>query len=80
VQEVASDLGVSMGQVAMAWVMSHPEVTVALSGADTVEQIKDVSGALELVLPDDVIARLNDVSAGMRAVLDGAEDDVEDDE
>ena len=36
------------------------------------------TGALELVLSDDVIARLDDVSAGMRAVLDGAEDDVED--
>ena len=41
VDEVAQDLGATMPQVAMAWVMSHPEVTVALSGADTVEQMKD---------------------------------------
>ena len=32
VDEVAADLGVTMPQVAMAWVMSHPEITIALSG------------------------------------------------
>jgi len=79
VDEVAQDLGATMPQVAMAWVMSHPEVTVALSGADTVEQMKDVAGALELTLPADAISKLNDVSYGMRAVLDGAPEDVPDD-
>ena len=80
VNDVASELGVSMPQVAMAWVMSHPEVTVAISGADTVEQIADVAGALELRLPDEMIAKLDTVSYGMRAVLDGADDDFEDDD
>ena len=77
VEEVASDLGVSMPQVAMAWVMSHPEITVAISGADTVDQITDVAGALEIDLPKDMIARLDDVSYGMRALLDGAPTDVQ---
>ena len=80
VNDVANELGVSMPQVAMAWVMSHPEVTVAISGADTVEQITDVAGALELILPDEMIAKLDYVSYGMRAVLDGADDDFEDDD
>ena len=80
VNDVANELGVSMPQVAMAWVMSHPEVTVAISGADTVEQITDVAGALELILPDEMIAKLDNVSYGMRAVLDGADDDFEDDD
>lgn len=78
VDEVAQDLGVSMPQVAMAWVMSHREVTVAISGADTVEQMKDVSGALELTLPAEAIARLDEVSYGMRAVLDGDPSDIDD--
>jgi aryl-alcohol dehydrogenase-like predicted oxidoreductase len=67
-----------MSQVAMAWVMSHREITIALSGADTVAQITDVAGALELVLPTEAIAKLDAVSYGMRAVLDGAPDDIED--
>ena len=78
VDEVAADLGVTMPQVAMAWVMSHPEITVALSGADTMAQIKDVAGALELELPAEAIKKLDAVSYGMRAVLDGAPDDVDD--
>jgi aryl-alcohol dehydrogenase-like predicted oxidoreductase len=79
VSEVAADLGVSMPQVAMAWVMSHPEITVAISGADTVDQMKDVAGALELNLPAEAISQLDEVSSGMRAVLDGNPSDVDDD-
>ncbi len=79
VDTVAKEIDATMPQVAMAWVMSHPEITVAISGADTVEQIADVSGALELTLPDEAIARLNEVSSGMRAVLDGALEDVDED-
>ncbi len=70
--------GVTMPQVAMAWVMSHPEITVAISGADTVNQIKDVAGALELNLPADAIKKLDAVSYGMRAILDGDPEDVDD--
>lgn len=69
VDEVAADLGVTMPQVAMAWVMSHREITIALSGADTVDQISDVAGALELVLPAEAITKLDDASNGMRAIL-----------
>jgi 1-deoxyxylulose-5-phosphate synthase len=69
VDEVAADLGVTMPQVAMAWVMSHREITIALSGADTVAQITDVAGALELVLPAEAIAKLDAASYGMRAIL-----------
>ena len=69
VDEVAADLGVTMPQVAMAWVMSHREITIALSGADTVAQITDVAGALELVLPAEAIAKLDAASSGMRAIL-----------
>ncbi len=80
VDKVANEVGATMPQVAMAWVMSHPEITVAISGADTVDQMADVAGALELSLPAEAITRLNDVSHGMRAVLDGAPTDVEDEE
>jgi len=76
VGEVASDLGASMPQVAIAWVMSHPEVTVAISGADTVEQMKDVAGAIDLKLPSEAISKLDEVSYGMRAVLDGVPTDI----
>ncbi len=71
VREVADSLGASVAQVALAWVLSHPEITVAISGADTAEQLNDNLGALDLQLPDSDIERLNDVSAGLRLTLDG---------
>ena len=49
--------------------MSHREITIALSGADTVAQITDVAGALELVLPAEAITKLDAASSGMRAIL-----------
>jgi len=44
-----------------------------------VGQMKDVAGALELKLPAEAITKLDDVSSGMRAVLDGNPSDVADD-
>jgi aryl-alcohol dehydrogenase-like predicted oxidoreductase len=68
--ETAAELGKTPAQVAIAWVLSHPEITCAISGADTVEQLNDVLGGVGWVLPADVRQRLDDVSAAMSMVLD----------
>ena len=49
-RSIAADRGASVPQVALAWVLSHPEITVAISGADTIEHLDDNLGALELEL------------------------------
>ncbi len=75
--EVASRIGATPAQVAQAWVLSHSEITVAISGADTADHMRDNLGALEIELPPDELALLNDVSDRLRIVLDGTgfEDD-----
>ncbi len=70
--EIAKRVGATPAQVAQAWVLSHPEITVSISGADTVDQMKDNLGALELTLPEDELAKLNDASHRLRLTLDGA--------
>ena len=70
--EVAKRVGATPAQIAQAWVLSHPEITIAISGADTAEQMKDNLGALELTLPEDELAKLNDASHRLRLTLDGA--------
>ncbi len=70
VQAIAADLGKTPAQVAVAWVLAHPEVTCAISGADTIAQFDDVRGALEWELPTEVWQRLDAVSAGTGALLD----------
>jgi aryl-alcohol dehydrogenase-like predicted oxidoreductase len=73
VSDVATRLGVSVPQVALAWVLAHPEVTVAISGADSVAQLEQNLGALDIDLSAEDLQELNDVSAGLNMVLDGAQ-------
>ncbi len=71
--EVAKRIGATPAQVAQAWVLSHPEITVSISGADTAEQMNDNLGALDVELPAEEMAVLNDASDRLRLVLDGAD-------
>ena len=45
--ELAQARGQTMAQLALAWVLRHPEVTSALIGASTVSQIEDAIRTLE---------------------------------
>ena len=75
--EVATSIGATPAQVAQAWVLSHPEITVAISGADTSDQMQDNLGALEIELSKEQVSKLDQASNRLRIVLDGAgfEDD-----
>ena len=70
VQEVARETGKTPAQVALAWVLSHPEVTVAITGGDTIAHLEDNLGAVGWNLDDDQIARLNEASSSLSTVLD----------
>lgn len=61
-RSVAGERGVSMSQVALAWLVDRPAVTSVILGARTVEQLKDNLGAAELHLSDQERARLDKVS------------------
>jgi aryl-alcohol dehydrogenase-like predicted oxidoreductase len=70
VQQHAVELGKTPAQLAIAWVLSHPEVTCAISGADTIEQFADVLGGVGWKLPGEVRQHLDDVSAAVSMTLD----------
>lgn len=63
VAQVASSLGRTSGQVALAWVAGQPGVTAPIFGARTLEQLEDNLGAADLVLDDESLKRLDEVSA-----------------
>ena len=71
--EVAEKIGATPAQVAQAWVLTHPEITVSISGADTAEQMEDNLGALEIEIPEEELAKLNEASYRLRITLDGPE-------
>jgi len=56
---VAAAHGVSMAQVALAWLSAQPGVTSVIVGASSVEQLDDNLAAADLVLEADEIARLD---------------------
>jgi aryl-alcohol dehydrogenase-like predicted oxidoreductase len=58
VRAVAAELGATPAQVAIAWTRSRSAAVHPLVGASTVEQLTENLGALDLVLPDDAVGRL----------------------
>ena len=63
---IAVDRGKSVAQVALNWVLSHPEVSVAISGSDTIEQLDDNLGAVGWELSEEERERLDEVSSGAK--------------
>ncbi|HLM63214.1 MAG TPA: aldo/keto reductase [Acidimicrobiales bacterium] len=63
VAAVAAELGVSSAQTAIAWTRAHSPDVHPIVAARTVGQLRDNLGAVDVVLPDAAVARLDAVSA-----------------
>jgi aryl-alcohol dehydrogenase-like predicted oxidoreductase len=57
---IAGDLGMSMGQLAVAWVLQNPNVAAAIIGASRPEQIIENVGASGLAIPAEVLTRIDE--------------------
>ncbi|AJY46327.1 aldo/keto reductase [Martelella endophytica] len=62
VEDIASAHGVSMAQVALAWLAAQPAVTSVILGARTEAQLADNMAAAKLRLSDEELKRLTEVS------------------
>ncbi|MEQ4716462.1 MULTISPECIES: aldo/keto reductase family protein [unclassified Nonomuraea] len=58
---IAADLGLSMAQLAIAWVLQNPNVSSAIVGASRPEQVRDNVKASGVKLDADVLKRIDDV-------------------
>ena len=67
--EVASGLRVSRAAVCVAWVLTHPEVTSVLGGAESPAHVDEHLAGTHLALPTDALAALNVASATYRQEL-----------
>lgn len=66
VSEVAAAHDATPAQVALAWVLAHPN-TIAIPGARTLEQLESNAAAADLVLADDEVARLSAEAEAVKA-------------
>src|SRR5439155_6708069 len=57
---VADKAGLSLAQLALAWVLREPNVASAIVGASRPEQLDDNAGASGVQLDDDVLAAIDD--------------------
>ncbi|NUS05112.1 MAG: aldo/keto reductase family protein [Nonomuraea sp.] len=57
---IAADLGLTMAQLAVAWVLQNPNVSSAIVGATRPEQVRDNVKAAGVKLEDEVLKRIDD--------------------
>jgi aryl-alcohol dehydrogenase-like predicted oxidoreductase len=58
---IAADLGLSMAQLSLAWVLQNANVAAAIIGATRPEQVRDNVAAAGVELSADVLARIDEV-------------------
>lgn len=66
VEEIARTHGATPTQVALAWLLAQPSITAPIIGVNTVGQLRDNLGALEVRLTSEELDRLDAASGGPR--------------
>ena len=61
-EAIAKELGTTTARVALAWVQARPGVSSTIIGARTLDQLDDNLVALEVKLPPQAVAKLDEVS------------------
>lgn len=60
-QQVAGDLGISLRDLALAWLLHQPAVDTVITGASRPEQVTENAKAADVKLSPDVLARLDEI-------------------
>jgi voltage-dependent potassium channel beta subunit len=60
-RSVASDAGLSMSQLALAWILGHENVSSAIIGASRPEQVEDNAKAAGVRLSADVVSEIDGI-------------------
>ena len=65
VRNIAKQHNATPAQISLSWVLSHPEISVAIPGPDNDEQMKESLGALDIKLTEKQLEDLNNKSKGL---------------
>ncbi|MDX6486909.1 MAG: hypothetical protein QOF43_2062 [Gaiellaceae bacterium] len=69
---IADELGLTMAQLALAWVLREPNVAAAIIGATKPEQVEDNAGASGVALDDATLGRIDEI-LGDSVAYEGAD-------
>ena len=59
--KLAEDAGITLIELALAFVLRHPAVTAAIIGPRTMEQLEDQLGAADVKLADELLDRIDEI-------------------
>lgn len=57
--DIAAETGATLPQIALAWLHAQPGVTAPIASATSAAQVKDICGAVSLMLDPEQVARLD---------------------
>ncbi|MFL6801792.1 MAG: aldo/keto reductase, partial [Sphingomicrobium sp.] len=61
--EIAAETGAALATVSLAWLMAQAAITAPIASATSVEQLRELTAAMDLTLTLDQVARLDAASA-----------------
>jgi len=61
--EVANDLQITPATLATAWSKQHDFVASTIIGANTLDQLEEILPAADLILPQEILTRINEITA-----------------
>jgi aryl-alcohol dehydrogenase-like predicted oxidoreductase len=61
---IADGLGITMAQLALAWVLREPNVASAIVGATRPDQVDENAGASEVELDESTLRAIDEALAG----------------
>jgi aryl-alcohol dehydrogenase-like predicted oxidoreductase len=67
---IADGLGITMAQLAIAWVLCEPNVASAIVGASRPEQVEDNASASGIELDEQTLAAIDEAVAGVAVTAD----------
>lgn len=69
--EIAHSKNAKLSQLALAWILSHPEITSCITGATSVEQIEENVAAAEVKLTGDDLRNIDGILKEREKALQG---------
>ena len=66
--KIASGMGITAAQLALAWCLRNPAVTSVISAATKVSQVEDNLKAADIAIPDDVAEKIEELYPAVETV------------
>ena len=68
--KISQETGYTIPQIAIAWILSKPEVSAVITGSDTHQQVEENVASLKAEIPPETLENLDEISKNAEGVFD----------